>query len=267
MSTNGKAAGLVLLGITIVLVCLVTQEPAVSKTSKLLREGREAIQERLSQLPIVEYSDENETSPVRKARNNRHNSVAVKDGVKKPKLNENMRPSLFDLPLSHQPIEPALPITSEVIAIGTVENAQAFLSTDRTSIYSEITFVIEEVLKGNERLAPGIKITAERDGGAVRFASGKTLYRGSWGRNVPIVSHRYLIFLKRIEGDDSFSIVTGYDLANNEVVPLDGAGDNNEQEAFKSYQTYRHSSVSQLLDDLKKALADQVGIGARDEDL
>ena len=261
MSINGKAAVLVLLGITTVLICLAGQEPAVIKTTNRLPEGREAIQERLSQLPIVEYRDENEISPVRKARNNRHNSVAVKDGVKKPKLHENMRSSLFDLPLSHQPVEPALPITSELIAIGTVENAQAFLSTDRTSVYSEITFIVEEVLKGNERLAPGIKITTERDGGAVRFASGKTLYRGSWGRNFPIVSHRYLIFLNRIEGDDSFSIVTGYDLANNEVVPLDGTGDNNEHETFKSYQTYRHSSVSRLLDDLKKALADQAGIG------
>jgi hypothetical protein len=261
MNINWKAAGFVLLAITTVVIALARQEPSVTKTTKRLPEAREAIQERLSQLPIVDYSDDNETNPVRKARNNRHNSVAIKDGVKKPKLHENMSPSLFDLPLSDQPVEPALPITSELIAIGTVEKAQAFLSTDRTSVYSEITFIIEQVVKGNERLAPGVRVTAERDSGAVRFASGKILYRGAWGRNVPIAGHKYLVFLNRIEGDDTFSIVTGYDLANNDVLPLDGTGDNNEHETFKSYQTYRHSSVSRLLDDLRKALGNQVDIG------
>jgi hypothetical protein len=48
MSINRKAAGLVLLGIITILICLASQQPAVTKTTNRLPEGREAIQERLS---------------------------------------------------------------------------------------------------------------------------------------------------------------------------------------------------------------------------
>ena len=165
-----------------------------------------------------------------------------------------MRTDVLDLTVSHPPIPPALPIASEVIAIGTVQELQAFLSSDRGSIYSEITLTIEEVLKGNERLTVGLEATIKRNGGGVRFASGKTLRRAAIGFNMPIVGHRYLVFLNSIQGDDSFSLVTGYDFVDNKVMPLDGIGWIPEDDSFKSYQVYRNVPVSKLLDDLKKAL-------------
>ena len=231
----------------------VTGPSRIAPAQQNKKQVSESIARQLAQLPIVDYTDDNETDRVRTARNDRHNVIS-KYGIRKPKLQENMRTDVLDLTVSHPPIPPALPIASEVIAIGTVQELQAFLSSDRGSIYSEITLTIEEVLKGNERLTVGLEATIKRNGGGVRFASGKTLRRAAIGFNMPIVGHRYLVFLNSIQGDDSFSLVTGYDFVDNKVMPLDGIGWIPEDDSFKSYQVYRNVPVSKLLDDLKKAL-------------
>ena len=147
-------------------------------------------------------------------------------------------------------MEPALPIRSEVIAIASVRDLRAYLSSDRTTVYYEATLSIQDVFKGRDRLTSGVEVTAERSGGAVRFSSGKILRRGTTGRYAPIAGHTYLLFLNSIEGDAGFSLVTGYDLAGDRVVPLDDSGEG----PYENYQYYRNKPVSKLLDDLRKAL-------------
>lgn len=64
---------------------------------------------------------------------------------------------------------PAIPVAlSDSIIVGTVNDAQAYLSSDKTGLYSEFTFYVEEVLKNNSRtpLNVGSTVAGEREGGA-----------------------------------------------------------------------------------------------------
>src|SRR5215475_5547766 len=62
--------------------------------------------------------------------------------------NPNSNAVSLGLPPSHSPVEPALPISqSDMIIIGKVTDAQAYISEDETSIYSEFTVGIEHALK------------------------------------------------------------------------------------------------------------------------
>jgi hypothetical protein len=251
MRSKWQALGLTVVTVTALLVGFGQQNessPAKDQTS------RTELEKRLAQLPIVDFVEIGESDPIRRAKSDRHNSPVAKEGIKKPQLNDNMKALRLDLPLSHQPAGAALP-ASDVVIIGNVHNVQAFLSTDRTAVYSEVTFTVEQVLKGRERVTPGINVTAERSGGAVRFPSGKILRRGSLGRNIPVQGNRYLLFLNSNQVNDSFTIDTGYELANNSVIPLDGTGDNDE--VFKPYEKYRNATVTTLLEDVRKAIANE----------
>jgi hypothetical protein len=249
------------LAVTALLMRVVPQKQDLSPAGV---QKQPTLEQRLAELPTVDFSDidlEGQTSEKRKARNTRYDSPMSTDGIKRPRLTENMEPVLLDLPLTHQPSEPALPITSDVIAIGTIRSAQAYLSSDRTSVYSEVTLDVEELLKGNQQFGPTPgTLTADRAGGAVRFGSGKILRRGFLGKNIPVEGRRYLLFLKTNPGDESLTIVTGYELREHLVVPLDGTGDKTEGfSQFKSYQKYQNASETTLVEDVRKAIANQIG--------
>jgi hypothetical protein len=84
-------------------------------------------------------------------------------------ITEGTESSLGGPPLDVPP-EPALPAAqSDALVIGEVTDAKAFLSEDKTSIYSEFTVNISEVLKNScsAQLAPGHSVDTERYGGAV----------------------------------------------------------------------------------------------------
>ena len=193
---------------------------------------KETLTERLGRLPTTDFIVQEPADPemrrLRRARNQRNNLSAGPEEVKRAVLNDAMEPVLLHLPWSHQPDEPAIPVgTSDAIVTGTVKEVNAYISTDRTSVYSEVTLNIEEVLKTDPRypLVSGLTLSAERPGGAVRFPSGKILRRGDLGRNIPEAGRRYLLFLKYNEDGNDFSIVTGYQLLDNRVLPLDGTAD------------------------------------------
>jgi hypothetical protein len=170
--------------------------------------------------------------------------------------------NLFSLPITHTPAEPAFPVTSDVIVIGTVREAKAYLSEDRTDVYSEVSLSIEEILKAAPQygLKIGGKVSGDRPGGAVRFPSGKILRREYWTRRIPSTGHRYLLFLKDA-GDAGFSIVTGYELTGKGVLPLDGEEGSGDS-VFKNYERLRNTSDASLLDAVRKAISESgSGVG------
>jgi hypothetical protein len=118
----------------------------------------------------------------------------------------------------------ALPVSeSDAIVRGTVTNARAQLSADRTNVYSEFAVRVERTFKQPEgpRLEPGSTITVLRDGGAVRFPTGvMVVRRDDW--TMPLPGSNYVLFLERHSPtDDAFMIVTGYCLDGGTVTPLD----------------------------------------------
>lgn len=120
---------------------------------------------------------------------------------------------------------PALPVAeSDVVLVGGVLHAQAHLSSDKTGIYSEFTVQVDEVLRdsGKASLLPGVVVSVERFGGAVRFPSGAIQRYEAVGQGMPRVGERYVFFLRR-HNEMDFSIVTGYQLEGDVVSPLDGS--------------------------------------------
>lgn len=158
----------------------------------------------------------------------------------------------------HTPPEPALPTTiSDAIVIGEVTEAQAALSEDRTSVYSEFKTRIEEVLKsgGGTPVTSDTFVTALRPGGGVRFPSGKVRRFGVEGRTLPRVSRRYLLFLKFDNLAQAFYIVTGYELRGGKVFPLDGIPRyGSENHPFAAYGKYKNADEATFLNDVRQAI-------------
>lgn len=121
---------------------------------------------------------------------------------------------------------PALPvIDSDLILVGEVTEARAFLSNDRGGVYSEFTTRAGEVLK-QDAGAPvnsGESLTAERAGGRVKYASGRVGRVRFQGQGMLRRGRKYVLFLKRNAERESFTLLTAYELRDGKVYPVDGA--------------------------------------------
>ena len=232
-------------------------KPGTTITERPKKASQLDFERRLAELPIVDFTEFDpfaSTDPTRVARNTKYNVGLSVDGIPAPKLEEKMQPVYFSLPMTHWRAAPAFPVTSDVIVIGTVQDAKAYLSTDRTDVYSEVSLSIQEILKAGPQygLQIGKTISADREGGGIRFPSGKIVRRGFVGRNIPTTGHRYLLFLKDDPGV-GFSIVTGYELTGQGVQPLDG-GVGNADSVYVNYEKLRNTSEASLLDAVRKAI-------------
>jgi hypothetical protein len=123
------------------------------------------------------------------------------------------------------PIPDAVPATaSDLIIIGQITTANAFLSTDKRSVYTEFTVCIDDLLlrgNGSNDTVKGSCLTVDREGGYVRYPNGqKVLYRIS-GKDLPQVGSTYLLFLTNDKKSANYTVFTGYELTQNSFVPLD----------------------------------------------
>lgn len=147
--------------------------------------------------------------------------------------NDSRAKRLTDLPsgggavrASEQP--PPLPIPvaqSEAIVIATVVKAQPYLTASETSMYTELGVLVEQVIKndGLPSAAVGSVLDVDREAGAMRLTDGRVIHyeTGGIGR-VPRNGRRYMLFLRRTNDGADLSIVTGYELRDGRVFPLDG---------------------------------------------
>ena len=171
-----------------------------------------------NRFPIADYGAPESSDPCERAK--RHAK-----GKKYDKSHWNIYPDAQSSMARTHPLDPdlpALPIAeSTAVVIGRVTDAKAFLSNDKTGVYSVFNFQIDEVIKNssNPSLTAASSIEVERDGGRVRFPNGRTLIFVS--TNMPQVGLRYVLFLKIPQGQTDFQILTGYELRDGRVYPLD----------------------------------------------
>lgn len=137
---------------------------------------------------------------------------------------------------------------SSAIVLGEVVNAQAYLSNDKSNVYSEFTLLIKEVLKDSQEfpLTSGKLIAVERPSGAVRFPSGRVQRFSINKQGMPRVGKRYVLFLKYNEQGQDFSILTGYQLRNGRVLPLDDLG---------PFTVFKGTGETSFLDVVRQAIA------------
>lgn len=112
---------------------------------------------------------------------------------------------------------------SNLIIIGEVLNAQAYLSNNKTGIYSEFTIRVGKVLKNDisKEISENEKISLDRFGGFVRFPNGQKVFYGISGRRMPRVGVQHIFFLTKPDQSTNYEILTAYELKDGKVYPID----------------------------------------------
>lgn len=151
---------------------------------------------------------------------------------------------------------PALPVEeSSAIVIGEITDTAARFSEEEKGIYSEFSVKVEKIFKDTSSSINLIgTLSANREGGSVRFASGRVKKYRIHRKGFPQKGERYVLFLKQIADSSDYLILTGYKLSNGKVTPLDGE-DNKEPTAALVFAKYRGVEESSFLEDLRKALS------------
>lgn len=170
--------------------------------------------------PIVDYAQGQLSDPVglakRRMRGAKHDKSQWHVDPEDPS-DTTVRVDAVDLNL------PAFPVTeSTAVILGDITDAIAFLSNDKTGVYTEFTVRIEEVFKDGPLtlLTTDGALEISRQGGRVRFPSGRVhLYTVS-EETMPRVGGRYVFFLTG-NHDQGFSILTAYELQAGKIIPLD----------------------------------------------
>ncbi|HSE15698.1 MAG TPA: hypothetical protein VLB46_01515 [Pyrinomonadaceae bacterium] len=229
MEAKNRSNSLFSPALTIILIALAALISSSSSVG-LQTQGSSSNKRRVPDLerwPVADYETSLPTDPAlrgkRQAKNKKY------DKSEWPIVPNAIADSTVRL---HQvnPDLPAFPVRqSTLIVIGQIASASAYLSNDKTGVYSEFDVVVEEVLKnavGQQPLA-GLSIAVIREGGRIRFPSGRVHWYGIAEQSMPRLGGRYVLFLTG-EGEEVLTILTGYELAAGKVVPLDDLNNPNK---------------------------------------
>lgn len=215
-------------------------------------------------IPVADYnpSEINNTkeSELRKLRNSRFdmNKSFPPEVINQAKITERSFDNQPLKTISLSKMRPAFPISANIaIIMGEIIDGKAYISTDKTAVYSEFTLKIQKVLKSSPDfyIAKDNNIVLLRAGGGVKFPSGKVYYQKHHGYALPEVGRRYLMFLYMDKMTQSFTEIVGYEFKSGEVLPLDGAveseGTGNWAEQYK-YKGYKEKD---FIDVVEKEIA------------
>jgi hypothetical protein len=153
---------------------------------------------------------------------------------------------------------PGLPVAaSDAIVIGDITSAQAYLSPDKTGVYTEYTVRVDEVLKQSSAapIVIGGFVDAQREGGRVRFPSGRVQSYITHYQGVPVTGRTHVLFLKRNEAADVFIILTGYEQSDGHVYPLDGVDLSQGATELPQFAAYKGVNEVTFSRALRSALA------------
>jgi hypothetical protein len=136
-------------------------------------------------------------------------------------------------------VDPFPASRSVAVVIGTVLSGKAYVSKDHTFVYSDYQIRIDQVLKPDPsaNLTVGGVVVAMRQGGTIRFPSGRVRHFLNNGHGMPAIGAQYLFFLLKPDPVPEYEIAIGatYELRNGRVHPLDDLSnefDNTNQQEF-----------------------------------
>lgn len=169
--------------------------------------------------PIVDYDAPNTDSVTasRFAKNGRYdggNLVPADIGSRAVEVFIHAHYDWDDLPFGY----------SDLVVEGKVTDSAAFLSNDKTTVYSEFTIHVTDVVKTSDgnTVNKNDSIVTERRGGRVKYSSGKVIRYTLVGQGSPMVGKKYLFFLEDAQ-QGNYNILTAYELQGNKVFALDGS--------------------------------------------
>lgn len=204
------------------------------------------VEEVIMELPVVDVNSALPMDPKERAQRELR-------GKKYDHGSPRIAPGVVSTEIYHWPPGfPALPVVeSEAVIVGQVFDAKAYLSADRTNAYSEFGVTIESVLKTPTKNAikGGSQLVVERAGARVRYPTSEMSSVLVSGFGVPRIGSRYVLFLKRNAQDESYTILTGYELRLGRVHALDTS-----TSSETDFSIYNNSDEAQLLKDLQRTL-------------
>ncbi len=242
-----------------ILVAAVVIAPAVSQAqpadTQACKTHTNGLQSKETVLPTIDYDKAESTDADQRARRNARGKRY--DGglrVNEPDPEAGAR-GILD---SWMQKVPALPVdASDAIVIGRISDAQAYLSPDKTGVYTEYTAHIETVLKqyADAFISVWSFVDAQREGGRVRFPSGRVQSYITHYQGVPVTGRKYVLFLKRNKGGETFQLVTGYELRDGCVNPLDGVNLNEGATELEQFAAYKEVDEASFFRDLRRAIS------------
>ncbi|HYG33337.1 MAG TPA: hypothetical protein VEC99_01050 [Clostridia bacterium] len=139
---------------------------------------------------------------------------------------------------------------SDVIVVGRIVKAAAYLSADETAIYSEFSFVVREILKNSSttRLQPDQTITVRRLGGTFQFPSGRSLTYAIGNERPLRRGEDVVLFLKSSPETEDFEFLLAYQLRNAHVFQVDAKGGR--------YAQFENMGESEFLNLIRRAISE-----------
>ncbi len=199
--------------------------------------------------PVNQIDPVKDTSPPeeRAARSSSYNSpVAFQNQLRDLDVApESSNQEHFHVFIDRRPVPRIPSALSDMIAVGTVDSFQPYLSQDHTSIYSELKFQPEKIIKDENSLKQKA-ITILQGGGTLRLANGRVESVGPAMGSSPIdIGKRYLLFLKFSSLNRAYTVVKAWDLSNSVPVELSANGKPMERRSVND--PYDVSSQESLL--------------------
>ena len=206
-----------LLTLLVITAIIIIPGRSQEQTPQIKTHGRKFDDNRF---PIADYSAADPSDPKERAKRQEKGKKYDKSAWRiYPETTSNMARVDYV-----NPNLPALPLTeSSAVIVGQVTDAKAYLSNDKTGVYSAFTVKIEEVLKNSSSvpLSSASSLEVERDGGRVRFPGGRVLIYTINSQDMPVAGLRYVLFLTNHHGQSDFQILTAYEVREGKVYPLD----------------------------------------------
>jgi hypothetical protein len=210
--------------------------------------------------PIVDFDNPGGVEPSekssRKLKNARHNKEAFV--LSDPqRVGEVIREPEWQAGLSDLPAD-----KSDVVIEGQVTDVKAFLSNDKTGVYSEFTISVSRVLKVSSDLSVNLGdiIVAERFGGKVRYPSGQVILYRIGGQGAPVNGKRYLFFLAKAD-EGNYKLLTAYEIQGQKVFALDGSRINFRGKGNWKFDKHNGEDLDSFMGEVERAANNSQGGG------
>jgi hypothetical protein len=210
--------------------------------------------------PIVDFDNPSGLEPGEKSSRKLKNERYSKDAfvLSDPQgVGEVIREPEWQAGLSDLPAD-----KSDVVIEGQVTDAKAFLSNDKTDVYSEFTIRVSRVLKVAPDLSVnlGDMIVAERFGGKVRYPSGQVILYRIGGQGAPMSGKRYLFFLAKAD-QGNYKLLTAYEIQGQKVFALDGSRINFRGRGDWRFDKHNGEDLYRFMEQVEKTVDSSKGEG------
>ena len=209
--------------------------------------------------PTVDFQTATEArdeGKIRKSKNARYNKFGAVLSKPGPHTGEVIWEPEWNAGLSALPAD-----KSNLIVEGIVADSTAFLSEDKSGVYSEFSVSVSKVWKSEQQISVNVGdiVVTERFGGKVRYPSGRVVLYRIEGQGVPIPGKQYLFFLAKAD-QINYKLLTAYEIQGQRVFALDGSRINFRGKGNWKFDQHNGEDLTSFLGRVQRAI-NEAGVG------